>query len=164
MAFQVSPGVNVSEIDATTGIPAVSVSTGGMAGAFSWGPILQINTLSSEVELAALHGRPDANSANAFFSAANFLAYSNDLKVVRADATGARNATANGAGALIRNADEYFNGSYQSTAPNSWAARYAGDLGNSLKVIVFANNSGWAANSSNVSDPLYNFANQCIDL
>lgn len=160
MTFQVSPGVNTSEIDATTGIPAVSVSTGGFAGTFSWGPILQINTVSSEVELAALHGRPDANSANAFFSAANFLAYSNDLKIVRSDATGARNATANAAGALIRNADEYFNGPYQTTATNSWAARYAGDLGNSLKVIVFANNSGWAANSSNVSDPLYNFANQ----
>ena len=37
MAFQVSPGVQVKEIDATNVIPAVSTSIGGFAGAFNWG-------------------------------------------------------------------------------------------------------------------------------
>ena len=37
MAFQLSPGVNVSEIDLTTIVPAVSTSTGAIAGVFRWG-------------------------------------------------------------------------------------------------------------------------------
>ena len=39
MGFQVSPGVNVSEIDLTTIIPAVSTTTGAFAGHFRWGPV-----------------------------------------------------------------------------------------------------------------------------
>ena len=34
MAFQVSPGVNVSEIDLTTVVPAVSSTTGAFARRF----------------------------------------------------------------------------------------------------------------------------------
>jgi hypothetical protein len=34
MSFQVSPGINTSEVDLTTVIPAVSVSTGAVAGPF----------------------------------------------------------------------------------------------------------------------------------
>ena len=34
MAFQVSPGVQVKEIDATSVVPAVSTSIGGFAGSF----------------------------------------------------------------------------------------------------------------------------------
>jgi len=39
MPFQVSPGVSISEIDLTTVIPAVSSTTGAIAGRFDWGPV-----------------------------------------------------------------------------------------------------------------------------
>jgi hypothetical protein len=97
MAFQVSPGINVSEIDLTASIPAVSVSTGAIAGAFKWGPAREIVQVTSETDLVSRFGSPDNDTANVFFTAASFLAYSNDLLVVRSSNTGTtKNATANG--------------------------------------------------------------------
>ena len=145
MAFLVSPGVNVSEIDATTVVPSVSTSTGAVAGAFQWGPIDVARLVGSEDELVQLFGKPDSTTALTFFTAANFLAYSNSLYVSRADA-----ATLNTAVALnvaswagntkVRNEDHYFNSFFTaSNADIIMAARYAGSLGNSLKVAICAN-------------------------
>ena len=86
MAFLVSPGVNVSEIDATTVVPAVSTSTGAIAGAFQWGPVNLPRLISSEDELVKVFGKPDSNTALTFFTAANFLSYSNSIFVSRSDA------------------------------------------------------------------------------
>lgn len=86
MAFQVSPGVNVSEIDLTTVVPAVSTSVGGFAGLFRWGPVEEPILISSEVELARRFGKPKTGyNVETFFTAADFLSYSNALYVVRAD-------------------------------------------------------------------------------
>ena len=143
MAFLVSPGVNVSEIDATTVVPSVSTSTGAVAGAFQWGPIDVARLVSSEDELVQVFGKPDSTTALTFFTAANFLAYSSSLFVSRADA-----ATLNSAIALnvaanafasnvkIRNDDHYFNSFYTATNANvAVAARYPGALGNSLHFV-----------------------------
>lgn len=92
MPFQVSPGVNVSEIDLTASAPAVSTSDGAMVGQFSWGPSNVIQNISSETELVSVFGKPNATNYKSWFTAANFLAYSNSLKVVRALGTGALNA------------------------------------------------------------------------
>ena len=138
MAFQLSPGVNVSEIDLTTVVPSVATSIGAFAGPFAWGPIGDIVTISDEVRLADRFGKPDNSNYEYWFSAANFLAYTNNLKVVRAANTvSTRNATANGTGLLIRNDDDweqnYSNG--QGTV-GEFAAKFAGDLGNTLKVSM----------------------------
>ncbi len=135
MAFQVSPGVQVKEIDATSVVPAVSTSIGGFAGAFNWGPVEQVVTVGSEKELAAEFGSPDDNTALYFLTAASFLKYGNALKVVRA-ATGNKNATADGTGLLIKNDDDYVDNSYNTGAGSvgQWAAKFPGILGNSLKV------------------------------
>ena len=53
MPFQVSPGVNVSEIDLTTIVPAVSTTEGAIAGVFRWGPIAKQVLIDSEEKLAA---------------------------------------------------------------------------------------------------------------
>ena len=108
MAFQVSPGVQVKEIDATNVIPAVSTSIGGFAGSFNWGPVDQIVTVGSESELAEQFGTPDDNTAKYFLTAAAFLKYGNALKVVRV-ASGHDNATADGTGQLIKNETDYDN-------------------------------------------------------
>src|SRR6056300_178313 len=105
MAFQVSPGVLVQEKDLTRIIPAVSTSTGAFAGVFRKGPLDEVVTISSEQELVDTFGKPD-NTNNMFegwFSAANFLQYSNALRVVRVTNTGLSNATASGSSFVIKN-------------------------------------------------------------
>ena len=44
MPFQVSPGVNVSEIDLSTVVPAVSTTEGALVGVFQRGPVNQTNS------------------------------------------------------------------------------------------------------------------------
>ena len=94
MPFQVSPGVNVSEIDLTTVVPAVSSTEGAISGVFRWGPVEQRVLVDSESNLAARFGKPTSFNAETFFTAANFLSYGNKLYVVRAADT---TPTANGA-------------------------------------------------------------------
>ena len=130
MAFQVSPGVQVQEIDATNVVPAVSTSIGGFAGSFNWGPVDEIVTVSSENELAATFGSPDDSTAKHFLVAASFLKYGNALKVVRV-ASGHENATSDGSGQLIKNDEDYDN---SSLSVGSWIAKHPGVLGNSIKV------------------------------
>ena len=84
MGFQVSPGVEVKEIDLTNVIPAVSTSIGGYSGYFRWGPVNEIGLVSSEKELAGKFGTPDAAHTQSFLTAASFLKYGSALKVVRA--------------------------------------------------------------------------------
>ena len=47
MAFQLSPGVNVSEIDLTTIVPAVGTTEGAYVGRFTWGPINEVTTVGN---------------------------------------------------------------------------------------------------------------------
>lgn len=154
MAFQLSPGVNVSEVDLTTVVPSVATTVGGIAGEFSWGPANTIVTISNEVQLVDRFGKPDANSANAFFVAANFLAYGSDLRVVRAVGTGALNASVAGSPALIENEDDY-NQNHSANSSAVFYAKYAGALGNSIKVSVADGNTftGWAYSGDFDSTP-----------
>ncbi len=147
MAFQVSPGVQVKEIDATNVVPAVSTSIGGFAGSFNWGPVGEVVTVGSENELAETFGSPDNNTAKYFLVAASFLKYGNALKVVRV-ASGHDNATADGSGQLIKNNDDYVNNYADgSLSKGNWVAKYPGELGNSLKVSMVTEGitsfSGW---------------------
>jgi phage tail sheath protein FI len=84
MGFQLSPGVNVSEIDLTNVVPGASSSIGAFAGQFSWGPAAIRVLVDSENRLASIFGKPNNNNFTSFFTAANFLAYTNNLRVVRA--------------------------------------------------------------------------------
>jgi phage tail sheath protein FI len=143
MAFQVSPGVQVQEIDLTNVVPAVSTSIGGYAGAFSWGPVEEIRTIGSEKELASVFGVPsktDIPVAQSFLTAASFLKYATALKVIRAVETTAKNATSGNlgnSGVQIKNRDQYDSSfADEESAVGSWGAKYPGTLGNSLKVSV----------------------------
>ena len=87
MAFQVSPGINVSEIDLTTTIPSLATTVGAIGGVFRWGPIGKFILVDSENTLAARYGKPTSDNFETFFTAANFLAYGNALYVSRAAVT-----------------------------------------------------------------------------
>ncbi len=137
MAFQVSPGVLVQERDLTRIIPAVSTSVGAFAGEFRKGPLDEIVTLSSEQELVETFGKPDSNNFEDFFSAANFLQYSNALRVVRAQNSSLSNATASGSTFVIKNETDYNNNfATGQGSVGEWAARTAGAWGNSLLVSI----------------------------
>jgi len=149
MAFQVSPGVQVNEIDATGVVPAVSTSIGGTTGSFNWGPVEEIVTVTSEKELAENFGTPDSNTYKYFLTAASFLKYGAALKVVRAK-TGHVNATSAGGGLFIGNDTNYEDRG--SVTEGSWVAKYPGTLGNSIKISVCPADltawNGWAYKSS----------------
>jgi len=83
MGFLVSPRINISEIDLSTVIPAVATTEGAFAGLFKWGPLNKRRLVASESKLVELFGKPDNSTYEHFFSAANYLAYSNKLHCVR---------------------------------------------------------------------------------
>ncbi len=150
MAFQVSPGVQVKEIDATSVIPAVSTSIGGFVGAFNWGPVEEIRLVSSEDNMASIFSAPDTTTAKYFLTAASFLKYGNALKVVRTiDKTesGANTASVvGGDSTLVLNDTNYETQSFTIATHGEWIARYPGKLGNSLRVEICSNAqaySGW---------------------
>ena len=151
MAFQVSPGVQVNEIDASGVVPAVSTSIGGMAGSFNWGPVAKIVTVTSEKELAETFGTPDSNTYKYFLTAASFLKYGGALKVVRAK-TSHDNATAGGGGLFVGNETDYEALNLGGISEGAWVAKFPGELGNSLKVEVCPANAtafgAWAFASS----------------
>ena len=149
MAFQVSPGVQVQEIDATNVIPAVSSSTGAYCGHFRWGPAEEVTTVSSGKGLVEAFGEPDNTDimAEHFYPAANFLDYGIDLKVVRIATTSMVNATTtSGQSLLIKNLTHY-RANYNTGAASvgNYGARYAGALGNSLKVSACGGAAAFAA-------------------
>jgi phage tail sheath protein FI len=141
MAFQVSPGVQVNEIDLTNVVPAVSTSIGGFAGIFSWGPSEEIVSVSSEKELANTFGSPNDETAKSFLTAASFLKYGKELKVARvintANALNATSGQSSNFGLLVKNRSHYEDTYMGGTGDKGiWGAKCPGSLGNSLRVEV----------------------------
>ena len=135
MAFQVSPGVLVQEKDLTRIIPAVSTSIGAVAFQATQGPLDEVVSISSEQELVSTFGKPNSTTFEGFFTAANFLAYSNSLRVVRVQNSSVSNATESGSTFVIKNTTDYQNNYADGSASvGLWAARTAGAFGNSLQV------------------------------
>ncbi len=135
MSFLSSPGVHVREIDLTNVVPSVATTVGAIAGPFEKGPVSSITTIGSEQELVQIFGKPQGDNFEWWFTAANFLAYSDQLKVVRAESA-IVNAGAN-SGILIRDDDHYLNSfSTGQGSHGEWAARTAGTWGNSIGVSL----------------------------
>lgn len=173
MAFQLSPGVNISEVDLTTVVPSVATTIGAVAGNFAWGPANEITIVNNEIQLVDRFGKPDANTYETFYTAANFLSYGSDLRVVRAVGANAKNATANSNAStvLIENRTDYEQ-SHSSNTSSAFNAKYAGALGNSIRVSVADSNtftswtyagefdsapasSEWASGRSSSNDELH---------
>ena len=155
MAFQLSPGVNVSEVDLTTVVPSVGTTAGGLAGNFAWGPVNEIITLDNEIQLVDTFGKPDANTYQYFFTASNFLSYGGTLRAVRSANNTARNATTSGTGVLVENRDDYEQNHSSGSGSDTFIAKYPGALGNSLKVSLVDANTyvGWTYSSSFSDSP-----------
>ena len=152
MPFQLSPGVNVTEIDLTTVVPAVAATGGCIAGEFAWGPIMERKLLGNEDSVVNTFGKPNASTAISFFTAANFLAYGNNLQVVRVGQTGQANATTDGGAALLISNDEdwvnNWSGGQNVATGRYFAAKHAGVLGNSLKVSICASSAAFESTAT----------------
>jgi hypothetical protein len=141
MAFLISPGVEVNEIDRTDVIPALSTSIGGYAGDFNWGPYGQIVSVGTEKELGSIFGTPSRNTsiASSFLTAASFLKYGQGLRVVRTLNTGANTAraiTGTIGSETIFNVKDYEQFESLTDLPSTIFARYPGELGNSIEVKI----------------------------
>lgn len=144
MAFQISPGVLVQERDLTRIIPAVSTSVGAIVMEASKGPVDEIVTIASETELSQTFGTPNDTNFEDWFCAANFLQYSNALRVVRTSNTGLKNATANGSGLLIKNYNDWKeNYSSGQASVGYFAAKTSGTWGNTLAVYTCTSATGY---------------------
>ena len=148
MAFQVSPGVLVTEKDLTNIVPAVSTTSGGIVITAEKGPVDEITTITSENELVDIFGKPNNNNFEEFFCAANFLGYGNNLKVVR-PITGMVNACVSGTAILIKNTTDYLD-NYSHSASfaanvGAYAAREPGTLGNNLKISKCTNSTAYSS-------------------
>lgn len=142
MGFQVSPGVNVTEIDLTTIVPALSTTEGAIGGVFLWGPVEDRDLISSESELVVRFGKPSSSNFETWFTAANFLAYGNKLWVSRAASSNAYNAVAVAntaqtptSNVQIKNSNDYLQKTFSNTSIYYYA-KWPGVLGESLKVSV----------------------------
>ena len=149
MAFLVSPGVQVKEVDLTNVVPAVATSIGAIACPFEKGPVSEVTNISSEEQLVKIFGKPQttSNQYEWWFTAANFLQYTNQLNVVRVE-SGILNATAGSTGLLIRNTDHYLEafGDGQGSV-GEWASRTAGTHGNSLGVSICSSANNYSQNA-----------------
>lgn len=149
MAFTLSAGVSIQEIDLTTVVPQVSTTAGAYAGFFRWGPVNKPFLTDTETTMSAIFQPPNSNSAVFYWSAANFLSYGNNLNIVRANSAGLYTATSNNqAKVMIANKDVYFMNNYQgnNNKYGPWAARYPGDLGNSLVVSICPSAQAFSSN------------------
>ena len=149
MAFQLSPGVVVTERDLTSVVPSVATTAGGFAGAFQWGPVDQVVTVDSENQLVDRFGKPNDTVFKSFFTAANFLSYGNNLQVVRVvNKATAKNAAVVSANAVLITNEENYDLTYAdgSGTFGEFAAKYPGTLGNGLTVSMADGNvyTGWA--------------------
>ena len=149
MAFQVSPGINISEQDLTTVVPNVATTIGAMAGGFQWGPVLERTQIGTENDLVDIFGKPNADTFEWFWTAANYLAYGNNLWVVRNVGANALNAVVGdndaGTAVLAKNKDHYDGITFTDQL---FVAKYPGALGNSLKVQAI-DVDGWADSTVN---------------
>ena len=153
---QLSPGVKVSEIDLSQFVQPEAFNRGGMAGIFNWGPGLVATTVSTESQLAEIFGKPtldqfDTAGNSDFLAASNFLRYSSNLRLVRLVQGGDYNAVSADPGitwigsvthATIENEDAFrdlggFSGNNGIEPTSFFKARYPGNFGNALGVIVF---------------------------
>jgi len=158
MAYQVSPGVNITEVDLTTIVPGVSTTSGAIAGVFKWGPVGERTFINTEDKLVSTFGKPTSINPETFLTAANFLNYGSALYVARvanttdSSANGTLNAVANTntitiLNNVVKNTTDYLNNKDGNFSSNTlYVAKYPGALGNSLRISTCSNTTAYSSN------------------
>lgn len=170
MANLSSPGVEIKEIDLTTGVYGTSPTIGAYAGRFNWGPIEKNILVSNENDLVSFFGAPkasfsatatEANSvATSFLTASSYLAYASGIRVARVANINDTVLTNNAINAvstltvgdvaspiLIKNVDHYqAQADLGNLGTNFVIAKYAGAMGNSIGASAVFTSSQYRSN------------------
>ena len=156
MAFSVSPSVIVREVDASQAVPAITTPPAAMVGVFRWGPTNEPLLISSENQLVDRFGAPDDNNYETFFTASDYLSYSNALYVVRADDGSTEADSTN----IVLDENEL---PTDASVYGAFKAKYKGVLGNSLQV-AWVSSTGFENAYAAVADiPTNKVSNSSID-
>lgn len=169
MSFTVSPGVNVSEIDLTTGVPTISTTIGALAGVFRWGPVFQRFSVDSETYLNTSFGSPTNFNPETWFTASSFLSYGNQLIVVRVANTTSNDSnvcvfsaytntapiSSDAHTLIIKNAADYETKEGDIDQNVQYIAKYPGALGNGLRIAVCDSANQYSSNVNLQPNGLY---------
>lgn len=146
--FSLSPSVDVIETDLSVVVAAVSTSIAGFAGTFRWGPVNEPTVIDNENTLKQIFGEPDTDTVRDFQTACSFLAYSNNMRVVRVAGDEAKNSACTTDGSTIDVANQPYaeNSVDYETKVSTWSpskigfvAKYPGQLGDSIGISIADN-------------------------
>lgn len=143
-AKQLSPGVQIREIDLTNFIPTTGTSGGAFVGQFVWGPVDETVLINDSNTLAKIFGKPTDDNYIDWFSASNFLSYNDNLRVVRVvDDLTALNSSVDGSGRLVKNKQQYqvLLAAEQGSSTDLFVARCPGVLGDSIRISMADSNT-----------------------
>lgn len=162
MAFSVSPSVIIREVDASQVVPAIATPPAAIAGVFRWGPTDEPILITSENQLVDRFGKPGDNNYETWFTAADYLAYSNALYVARANTVGSATADSYDivlfpANTIIANTDVSGTVDTANSTFGAFQAKYPGELGNSIDVAYVKGN-----NFQSVAIEVGDIANQTV--
>jgi len=139
----VSPGVNIREVDLTSGsVTGSTTPTGAFVGPFQKGPVDLPVLIQSENDLIKVFGTPVSTDGQSeyWLSASNYLSYGGSLRVVRSNcsASGSLNNANSGVGissvsVQINSLEDYNN---QDSTSYYYASRNPGSWANGLKVCT----------------------------
>lgn len=86
-------GVTLKELDYSTSVQTASASGAGFAGSYAWGPIMDAQTITDTDNYALIFGKPTKTNKIPYFTAWQYLGYSDNLRVVRVAGEGTKNST-----------------------------------------------------------------------
>jgi hypothetical protein len=146
-----SPGIKVREVDLTTGgVRPSQAITGALVAPFAQGPVETQNLITTENELLNVYGKPYSvdNHFEHWLVASSYLSYGGQLRIVRADDEGLRNAyvsvagttgsTVGGSGVKIKSPQHYQELAYNlNILPTTlFAARNPGSWADGIRVAI----------------------------
>lgn len=86
-------GVTLKELDYSTSVQTQAATGAGFAGGYAWGPVEQPITITTLDNYAIVFGKPIVSNKVSYLTAASYLDYSDNLRVVRVVGEGTKNAT-----------------------------------------------------------------------
>lgn len=133
MAFSLSPGVSVVEQDLSLSTQTIVDTAGAFVGNFKWGVVEdRVLIAGGESQLVTQFGKPDNDTFQSFYGAANFMSYNLPLYLVRIVGDAARNAVPSGEIAvLVKNKSAHEQAVLTGL---SLIAKYPGTVANGLEI------------------------------
>lgn len=147
MAFQVSPGIYTQEKEYVARSVRSTTPAAAIAGIFNDGPVDNPKLINSEVELLKVFGPPSDDNFETWYTAANFLSYSNALWVNRVVQSTTLNATTTGTPGLYKTEED----ALANTTIGALIARSPGAIGNKLKISICPNANAFSSTDGSIS-------------